>query len=82
MLTDLHLDSYASLNPSDIDEAFKILSELIESLGVMVMVNGVVGTNTRRKLDYREFRGFALSDPFAPLIFINGTDTRAAKFSP
>lgn len=79
MLADIGIGSYAALNLASLDEIFRALSERIEQIGIMVMVNGIVGLNTHRKLDYREFRGFALSDPFAPLIFINGTDTRAAK---
>ncbi len=60
-------------------EAVGELRRAIEELGVMAVINGVVGNNTHRKLDVEEFRGFALSDEYAPLVFVNGADAKSAQ---
>lgn len=60
-------------------EAVGELRRRIERLGVIAVINGVVGNSTSRKLDVQEFRGFALTDPYAPLIFVNGADAKSAQ---
>jgi len=55
------------------------LIEKAEDAGILMMHSGIVGSNTHRALDVNEFRGFAISDPVAPLVFLNWKDAKAAK---
>lgn len=64
---------------SNVRLAFNYLREKIENAGIIVMQSGIVGTNTHRNLNVREFRGFLLYDDIAPLIFINSKDSLNGK---
>lgn len=75
----LHFDIEERRQMATWTDALRRFIELADALGVLVMVNGVVGSNNYRKLDPDEFRGFALSDNFAPVVFINGADTKSAQ---
>ncbi len=59
--------------------ALRLLRDCVENSGILVVINGVVGNNTHRKLNPDEFRGFALLDEYAPLIFINNSDYKSAQ---
>lgn len=62
-------------NVQNANQAFNYFRDKISYLGITIMMNGVVGNNTHRKLDVNEFRAFTLIDDYAPLIFINANDS-------
>jgi Zn-dependent peptidase ImmA (M78 family) len=75
----LRLDEGWATQQRTWEDALSILRQAMEDAGIMVIVNGIVGNNTHRKLDPSEFRGFVLVDKYAPLVFVNGADVKAAQ---
>jgi Zn-dependent peptidase ImmA (M78 family) len=60
-------------------DALRALRDHAQLAGIIVVINGVVGNNTHRKLDPDEFRGFVLPDEYAPFVFANGADGKGAQ---
>lgn len=63
----------------DAEGARKALRDRMERLGILVMTSSVVGPGTNRPLKVEEFRGLALADDYAPLVFVNAADAETAK---
>lgn len=57
------------------EDAFRYIRQAISTSGTIVMMNGIVGSNTHRPLSIDEFRAFALTNNYAPLIFVNSNDS-------
>lgn len=69
-------DDFARMNYEDY---FRALVSGAEEAGILVMRSGVALGNTHRKLDVSEFRGFAISNALAPVVFINSADAPTAR---
>ncbi|MGF6112203.1 ImmA/IrrE family metallo-endopeptidase [Pseudomonas frederiksbergensis] len=63
----------------DYDKYSRALIEAAEAAGILVMRSGIALGNTHRKLEVSEFRGFAISNVFAPVVFINSSDAPTAR---
>lgn len=60
------------------DDYYRDLVQRIESLGILVMRQGNLGHHSR-PLNVDEFRGFAIVDEYAPIIFVNHSDALGAR---
>lgn len=61
------------------DGYVRTLVEAAETAGILVMRSGIAMGNTHRKLDVGEFRGFAISNALAPVVFVNSADADTAR---
>ncbi len=75
----LNLDEKFRRKTRDQGGFYNKLVEQIESSGVLVLRTSIVASNTKRKLDPKEFQGFAMPDTLAPLIFVNQNDYLSAR---
>ncbi len=60
------------------DDYYRDLVQRIESLRILVMRQGNLGHHSR-PLNVEEFRGFAIVDEYAPIIFVNHSDALGAR---
>lgn len=79
IVADIRITLGVSLNPQRCgeDEYFRLLVKRIEAAGILVMKQRTI--RNYRPLSIDEFRGFAIDDPVAPLIFINTADIKSAS---
>lgn len=73
------MSGWSFTGTSSMDDAFRVLRSAIEKCGISVSVAGYAKGATNRAFDVEEFRGFVLFDEYAPIIFINGKDSKCAQ---
>ncbi len=61
------------------EQALEFLASQIEEKGIVINFSGIVGNNTKRTINVNECRGFVLADKYAPFMFINSADAKAAQ---
>lgn len=61
------------------EDTLSFITHKIEAIGVFINFNGVVENNTHRPIPVDECRGFVLVNKYAPFMFINAADAKAAQ---
>lgn len=64
---------------SDSSGVLKSYIDLIENKGINVLVSGFYKNYNRKPIEVKEFRGFAMADEYAPILFVNSNDTKEAQ---
>lgn len=75
----LGLDKEWAVNYRNNYDAMAALVQRTEEAGVIVVINGIVGNSTNRRIESEECRGFVMVDKWAPFLFINNSDAEGAK---
>lgn len=75
----LGLEEHWASSFSNWEQTLEYLTKKIEDIGVIMVFNSIVGNNTHRPLKVEECRGFVLVDEYAPFMFINAADGKAAQ---
>lgn len=68
-----------NFNKSSKENYITSISKSAERLGILVMRSSYLGASTQKSLNVDEFRGLAISDEYAPLIFVNTADAKSAQ---
>jgi Zn-dependent peptidase ImmA (M78 family)/transcriptional regulator with XRE-family HTH domain len=61
------------------DDFIAQICKRLDKKGVWVMRSSLVKSNTHRRVEASDFRGFAICDDLCPIIYINNDDARAAR---
>lgn len=61
------------------EDTLSFITHKIEEIGVFINFNGVVENNTHRPIPVDECRGFVLVNQYAPFMFVNAADAKAAQ---
>ena len=79
MRNTLQLSEGWTMRTDSRNDALGVLTERAVAAGVIVVYKGVVGNDNRRKIPVESCRGFVLVDAYAPFVFINNGDAKAAQ---
>lgn len=61
------------------EKSLNTLTNKIGEVGIIAVFNGIVENNTHRPINVQECRGFVLVDEYAPFMFVNNGDSKAAQ---
>lgn len=75
----LSIDDAMRQEAANWEQFLRKFISLAGDASILVLRSGVVENDSHRKLSVQEFRGFAISDDFAPLVFVNGRDAKSAQ---